>query len=161
VRSAISLFVILLGLWLLMSGHYTTLMISFGVASCILVVLLSVRMGIADPEGVPVRLLPRTLLYLPWLIKEVFVANVDVAKRALTLRRRPDVSPRLFDVATSQKSDLGRVLYANSITLTPGTVSIRVYGRRIMVHAIAEEVAEALEKGEMNRRVTRFEGLSR
>jgi multicomponent Na+:H+ antiporter subunit E len=160
VRSAISLFLILLGLWLLLSGHYTVLMISFGVASCAFVTLLAVRMGIADPEGVPVRLLPRALLYVPWLIKEVFLANVDVAKRALTLGRKPHVSPKMFDVATSQRSDLGRVLYANSITLTPGTVSIRVYGRRITVHAIAEDVADELAKGAMDGKVTRFEGLS-
>jgi multicomponent Na+:H+ antiporter subunit E len=80
--------------------------------------------------------------------------------RALTPGRKPRVSPRLFDVPTSQKSDLGRVLYANSITLTPGTVSIRVCGNKITVHAIAEDVAEELEKGTMDRMVTRFEGLS-
>jgi multicomponent Na+:H+ antiporter subunit E len=159
VRSAIALFVILLGMWLALSGHYTPLLIGFGVGSCLFVTVLAVRMGVADPEGVPVRLLPRALLYVPWLFKEVFVANVDVARRALTPGRKTNVSPRLFDVVTTQKSDLGRVLYANSITLTPGTVSIRVYGKRITVHAIAEDVAEALEKGEMDRKVSRFEGL--
>jgi len=160
VRSAIALFVIMLSLWLLLSGHYTPLMISFGVGSCLFVTALAVRMKVADPEGVPVRLLPRAVLYVPWLVKEVFLANVDVARRALTPARRTRISPRLFDVATSQRSHLGRVLYANSITLTPGTVSIRVYGDRITVHAIAEEVAEDLEKGAMDARVTRFEGLA-
>jgi multicomponent Na+:H+ antiporter subunit E len=159
-RSAIALFVILLGIWLVLSGHYTPLLISFGVGSCLIVTLLAVRMNVADPEGVPIRLLPRTLLFIPWLLKEVFLSNVDVARRALTPGRKTRVSPRLFDVETSQKSDLGRVLYANSITLTPGTVSIRVYGSRITVHAIAEDVAEDLEKGAMDRKVTAFEGLS-
>jgi multicomponent Na+:H+ antiporter subunit E len=159
-RSAIALFFILLGLWLLLSGHYTPLLISFGIASCLLVTLLAVRMRVADPEGVPVRLLPRLTFYLPWIVKEVFLSNVDVARRALTPARKPKLSPRLLDVETSQKSDLGRVLYANSITLTPGTVSIRVYGTKITVHAIAEDVAEGLEKGGMDRMVTRFEGLS-
>ena len=65
----------------------------------------------------------------------------------------------VFDAATTQHSDLGRVIYANSITLTPGTVSIRVHGRAITVHAIAEEVAEGLAEGEMDRRVTWLEGL--
>jgi multicomponent Na+:H+ antiporter subunit E len=150
-----------MALWLLLSGHYTPLLIGFGVGSCVLVVLLSWRMGIVDREGVPVQLLPRLLVYLPWIAKEVFLANVDVAKRILTPARKPDLSPRLFDVPTSQSSDLGRVLYANSITLTPGTVSIRVYGTRITVHAIADEVADGLSEGEMDRRVTRFEGLGR
>ncbi len=160
-KSAVALFVILMALWLLLSGHYTAMLVSIGVGCSIGVALLAVRMGIADAEGVPVHLLPRAVRYVPWLAKEVLLANVDVARRILALRRQPDVSPRLFDVATTQKSDLGRVLYANSITLTPGTVSVRVYGRRITVHAIAEEVAEGLERGEMDRRVTRFEGMSR
>ena len=66
----------------------------------------------------------------------------------------------LFEVTTSQKTDLGRVLYANSITITPGTVSIMVYDDRIMVHAISKEGADSLNQGEMDRRVTRMEGLS-
>jgi multicomponent Na+:H+ antiporter subunit E len=158
VKSAVALFVILLSVWLLLSGHYTPLLIGIGVVCCVFVVWLAWRMRIVDSEGIPIQLLPRAPRYLPWLVKEVFLANVDVAKRTLT-PGRPDVSPELFDVATSQRSDLGRVLYANSITLTPGTVSIRVHGRGITVHAIAEEVASTLREGEMDRRVTRFEGL--
>ena len=104
--------------------------------------------------------MPRAFFYVPWLVKEVFLANVDVARRILK-PGKPNISPELFDVETTQRSDLGRVLYANSITLTPGTVSILVYGRKITVHAIAEEVADGLREGEMDRRVTRFEGLDR
>jgi multicomponent Na+:H+ antiporter subunit E len=159
-KSAVALFVILMALWLLLSGHYTTMLIEFGVVSSLLVVWLAWRMRIVDPEGVPVHLLPRALLYIPWIAKEVFLANVDVAKRILT-PGKPNISPELFDVDTTQRSDLGRVLYANSITLTPGTVSIRVHGRKITVHAIAEDVAEGLRAGEMDRRVTRLEGLGR
>jgi len=116
-------------------------------------------MGIVDDEGMPIHLLPRLPFYLPWIAKEVIASNLDVARRVLAFGR-PDVSPRLFDAPTTQHSDLGRVLYANSITLTPGTVSIRVHGAKITVHAIAEDVAEDLLKGEMDRRVTRLEGES-
>lgn len=157
---AVALFAVLLAVWLLNSGHYTTMMVSIGVSCCAFVVLLARRMKIVDREAVPVHLLPRAFVYVPWLAKEVVLANLDVAKRVLTPARRPDISPMLFDVATSQRTDLGRVLYANSITLTPGTVSIQVWGNRITVHAIAEDVARALAAGEMDRRVTRFEGES-
>jgi len=157
VKHAIALTLVLLAVWLLNSGHYTVLMISFGVASCLFVVWLSVRMGIVDDEGVPIHLLPRLPMYLPWIAKEVVKANLDVARRILS-PGPPDVSPRLFDAPTTQHSDLGRVLYANSITLTPGTVSIRVHGTKITVHAIADEVADDLLAGEMDRRVTRLEG---
>lgn len=159
-RSTVSLFVILLGAWLLNSGHYTPLMLSFAVLSCLLVVFLSRRMDIVDDEALPVHLLPRTLAYLPWLLKEIFLANLDVARRVLS-PGRPRISPRLFEAETSQHSDLGRVIYANSITLTPGTVSIRVHGTHITVHAIADEVADGLLEGGMDRRVTRLEGLAR
>jgi len=147
-----------MALWLINSGHYTPMMIGFGVGSCVFVVWLSRRMGIVDDEALPVRLIPRAFLYAPWLAKEVFTANVDVARRVLTPGKL-DISPTLFHARTTQASDLGRVLYANSITLTPGTVSVLVHGRSIWVHAIAEEVAEDLMEGEMDRQVTRFEGL--
>ena len=156
--SAVALFAILLAVWLLNSGHYTTMLVSIGVACCALVVLLARRMGIVDREGVPVHLIPRAFVYVPWLVKEVVKSNLDVARRILTPARKLDISPMLFDVTTSQHSDLGRVLYANSITLTPGTVSIQVYGNRITVHAIAEDVADDLAEGDMDRHVTRFEG---
>lgn len=156
-KLAIILFFPLLILWLLSSGHYTPLIIGFGVLSCTFVVLLSYRMGIVDSEGVPVHLLVGGLRYFPWLFWQVFMANVDVAKRILS--RRINISPRIINVNTSQKTDLGRVIYANSITLTPGTVSILVHGDKITVHAIAGEVAEDLEQGEMDRQVTRMEGM--
>jgi multicomponent Na+:H+ antiporter subunit E len=159
VKSAISLFILLMSVWLLNSGHYTTLLISFGVASSVLVVWLSWRMGIVDEEAVPVHLIPRALIYAPWLAKEIFKSNLDVARRVL--KPGPvDVSPQLFDTPTTQNTDLGRVLYANSITLTPGTVSIWVHGRAITVHAIAKDVADGLGEGEMDRRVTWLEGHS-
>lgn len=158
VKSAVALFIILMSVWLLNSGHYTPMIIAFGFASCILVVWLSWRMGIVDEEAIPVHLLPRAVLYAPWLAKEIFKSNVDVAKRVVSFGP-VDVSPKVFDAATTQGSDLGRVIYANSITLTPGTVSIWVHGRAITVHAIAEEVAEGLAEGEMDRRVTWLEGL--
>lgn len=158
-KHSIALFFLLMSVWLLNSGHYTVLITSFGVASCLLVVWLSRRMGIVDDEGVPIHLLPRLPRYLPWIAKEVVKSNLDVSRRVLSLGR-PNVSPRLFDAPTTQQSDLGRVLYANSITLTPGTVSIRVHGTKITVHAIADEVADDLLEGEMDRRVTRLEGES-
>ena len=156
---AVALFCILMAVWLLASGHYTPLLIGFGVLSCAGVVLLSYRMRIIDSEGIPIHMLGRALRYVPWLVRAVFRANVDVARRIL--KREPEVSPRIIEAPTSQKTDLGRVLYANSITLTPGTVSIRVHPNRITVHAIAGEVAEELLEGEMDRQVTRMEGLSR
>jgi multicomponent Na+:H+ antiporter subunit E len=159
-KHSVALLVLLMTFWLLNSGHYTALMIGFGVASCLFVVWLARRMDIVDDEALPIHLLLRLPRYLPWFAFEVVKSNLNVARRILT-PGRPDVSPRLFDAPTTQHSDLGRVLYANSITLTPGTVSIRVHGTAITVHAIAEEVADGLLEGEMDRRVSRLEGAPR
>jgi len=158
-KHTVALFLLLMAVWLLNSGHYTVLITSFGVGSCVLVVWLSRRMRIVDAEGVPIHLLPRLPRYLPWIAKEVIKSNLDTSRRILGLGR-PRVSPRLFDAPTTQHSDLGRVLYANSITLTPGTVSIRVHGTKITVHAIADQVADDLLEGEMDRRVSVLEGES-
>ena len=157
-KYVVALFVLLMVVWLLSSGHYTPLIISFGVASCAGVSLLAWRLGVADREGMPIHLLGRAITYIPWIAWQVLKSNVDVAIRIL--KPRVDISPRVFEVDASQKTDLGRVLYANSITLTPGTVSIRVHGDRIKVHAIAGEVADSLLEGAMDRRVTQFEGES-
>jgi multicomponent Na+:H+ antiporter subunit E len=157
-KAAFALFCLLLAMWLLASGHYTVMMISFGVASSAAVVALGLAMKVVDDEAVPIRLLGRAFGYVPWIAWEVFKANVDVARRILGPPSA--ISPRIIEAPTSQKSELGRVLYANSITLTPGTVSIRVHGKTITVHAIADEVADGLLEGAMDGKVTWFEGLS-
>jgi multicomponent Na+:H+ antiporter subunit E len=158
VKAAAGLFCILLAMWLLASGHYTMMMIGFGVASSAAVVALGLVMRVVDDEAVPVRLLGRAIGYVPWIAWEVLKANVDVARRILGPSSA--ISPRIIEAPTSQKSELGRILYANSITLTPGTVSIRVHGKAITVHAIADEVADGLLEGVMDRKVTWFEGLA-
>lgn len=152
---ALVLFFFLLGLWLIWSGHYTGFLVGAGVVSCAAVVALCLRMRTVDSEGVPAHLIPGMVLYLPWLAREVFLANLDVVRRVL----HPDlpIAPRVTVLDTTQKSDLGRVVYANSITLTPGTVTIEAEGGTITVHSIAAAGAESLEQGEMDRRVTRME----
>ncbi len=80
-KHSVALFLLLMAVWLLNSGHYTVLITSFGVASCLLVVWLSRRMGIVDEEGVPIHLLPRLPMYLPWIAKEVVKSNLDTSRR--------------------------------------------------------------------------------
>ena len=153
---AISLFICLMGVWLLWSGHYTTLITTFGVLSCLLVVIIAARMGIADAEGHPIGMSVRIILYLPWLSWAIIRSNIDIA--ALILKPGLPISPRVIKVKAGQKSAVGVVLYANSITLTPGTVSLDVVGDTITVHALDEASAADLEEGSMDRRVCRAEG---
>lgn len=148
---------VLFGSWLLWSGHYTPLLISFGAVSCLLVVLLSRRMNLVDEEGVPVALGLRPFIqYAPWLLKEIVLANIDVSRRILDPKL--PIRPNFIRVKASQQGDLGRVIYANSITLTPGTVSVGMEADEITVHALSYEGAAEDMSGEMDRRVSALEG---
>ena len=143
-------------IWLLLSGIYTPFLLSLGVLSCGLVVWLAQRMGLLDDDVPNIGLLLRFFAYLPWLIGEIAKANIDVIKR--TLSPQLPISPTLFRVRCTQRSDLGRVIFANSITLTPGTVAIMVEDDYIEVHALSQETADDLTKGVMDQRVSRVEG---
>ena len=142
--------------WLLLSGHYTPFLIALGIASSALVVLVTLRMDVADREGHPIHLTWRALTYWPWLMIEIIKANFDVAKQIMSPSL--PITPTLLRVKASQTSDLGQVIYANSITLTPGTISVDVANGEILVHALSRAGAEALLEGEMDRRVTRMAG---
>lgn len=155
---AISLVLVLFGTWLLLSGFFEPLLLGLGIVSCLVVGFIAHRMDMVDHEGHPIHLGWRALTYWIWLAMEIVKANLDVARRIVDPKL--PIHPVLIQVKTSQRSELGQVIYANSITLTPGTVSIRVAENTILVHAVAEEMAKDLESGEMDRRVTAMEGAS-
>ena len=116
-------------------------------------------MNIIDSEGAPVELTNFRLLgYVPWLGWEIAKANADVVRRIL--HPSLPISPTLIRVSASQCSEIGQVVYANSITLTPGTVSVDVEDSSITVHALSRDAADGVETGEMDRRVTHLEGTS-
>ncbi|MFQ5467420.1 MAG: Na+/H+ antiporter subunit E [Kiloniellaceae bacterium] len=152
---ALSLGLVLFGTWLLLSGFFEPLLLGLGVFSSALVVLIAWRMDMVDREGHPIHLGWRVLVYWVWLGGEIVKANIDVARRIVDPKM--PIDPVLVLVKASQESELGQVIYANSITLTPGTVSIRVADNEILVHAVASEMARDLEQGEMDRRVTALE----
>ena len=153
---SVSLALVLFALWLLLSGVFEPLLIVLGAVSAVIVVVLAHRMDVIDREGHPVHLTWRALLFWPWLASEIVKANMDVSRRVLDPRL--PISPTLVRVNASQKTDLGQVIYANSITLTPGTVSVDLQDDYILVHALTREGAQALAEGEMDRRVGSVEG---
>ena len=145
----------LFGVWLLLSGHYTPLLLGFGIGSSILVVLIAMRMDVVDHEGVPLYLGRRVLAYIPWLLLEILRANLIVAR--IILNPALPISPIIVHFRCSQKTDLGRVIYANSITLTPGTITTGVEGSELEIHALTWADIDGREEDEMDRRVTRLE----
>lgn len=157
VKYGFALFAALLVNWLLWSGHFgNPFLTGLGVFSCALCLWLTLRMKIVDEEGAPAQLgiLP-VLIYALWLATEIVKANLVAAKIILSptmpLRRN------LIRVTANQKSELGRVIFANSITLTPGTVAVRLQGNEILVHGLALlETKKHLSAG-MGARVCRLE----
>jgi multicomponent Na+:H+ antiporter subunit E len=145
----------LLLFWLLLSGHYTTLLISFGVASVALVLYIAHRMDVADHESVPLQLRLSAITYVPWLTLEVLKANVHVLRVILTPRL--PIRPTMGRYLGHEKTAVGRFIYANSITLTPGTITTGVYGNTMEIHALTKAAMDGTEEGEMDRRVCALE----
>ncbi|MCY4192103.1 MAG: Na+/H+ antiporter subunit E [Rhodospirillaceae bacterium] len=151
----VSLTSILFATWLLMSGHYDALTISFGVISCIACAYLTRRMKIVDHEGQPLHLNSAIVVYWLWLLWQIVKSNLDVALRCVLPGKRID--PIVFRAPTSQKTSVGIAAYANSITLTPGTVSMMTWDHEIEVHALTRSGADDVLAGNMDAWVTRVE----
>lgn len=154
--AAFSLVGTLFAFWLLLSGIYTAFLVAAGFGASIAVAALAWRMDLAHCEGHPVHLTPGAVLYWPWLAKEIARSGWQVTR--IILDPRLPVSPALVRFKPSQRSTVGLVTHANSITLTPGTVTVEADHDGFLVHALTREAAEGLEGSEMDRRVCRFEG---
>lgn len=149
----IGLIVALTVFWLSNSGHYTPLLLSLGGVSIALTVLLTSRLGGIDRESAPYVRIFGFITYLPWLLWEILKANYRVIGACLSADL--DISPALVRVRTTCRSDLARVTFANSITLTPGTVTVEVEGDKLLVHALYESDAGPGAFDEMDRRSAR------
>ncbi|MCY4581815.1 MAG: Na+/H+ antiporter subunit E [Chloroflexi bacterium] len=93
----------------------------------------------------------RSSLYLPWLLWEIALSNLHVAY--LVLHPRLPVEPNLVEFETSLRSESAQVLLAQSITLTPGTVTVDVSGERFMVHCLSAKSRQGMEDGGIQRKV--------
>ena len=151
---ALLLFVFYFVIWLLLSGHYDPLLLTLGVLSCITCLYVTWKSKFIDEEGLPLHLLIRLPIYTLWLFKEIIKANIDTAK--IIIINNPD--PQNFRVKSSQKTEAGKVTYANSITLTPGTVTTVLDGDILEVHALSSDMADDVKSGAMDKKVSWLEG---
>lgn len=152
----VSLAGFLFAFWLVLSGHYTPMLVAAGAVGAILCALAAMRMRTADAEGHPIHLFVGALTYFPWLAWEIAKSAWAVTK--VVLDPKLPISPTMTVVKASQRTPLGVNIYANSITLTPGTITVGVSGNDLTVHALVRDGAIDLEGGGMDRRVSRFEG---
>ena len=152
----VSLAGFLFAFWLALSGHYTPFLVATGAIIAVLCVLAAIRMRVADAEGHPIELLRGAITYYPWLVVEIAKSGWGVTK--IIMHPRLPISPTMTVVRANQKTSVGRATYANSITLTPGTMTVGVNGKDLTVHALVKDGALDLEEGRMDRRVSRLEG---
>ena len=141
--------------WLLMSGIFTPLILFLGFVSVLFVLYLIRRMDALDEDVFEFKLKTKYFSYWSWLAKEIFKANIDVSKVILSPKMK--LSPRMVRVPLQQSTELATVIYANSITLTPGTVSVEIEGNEIIVHALTQELMDGLIEGDMDKRVNYLE----
>jgi multicomponent Na+:H+ antiporter subunit E len=147
VKHIVSLGALLFALWLALSGQLNVLMISLGLASTIVIIAIAHRMDSIDHETYPTHMTLLLLRFWLFLAREIIIANIDVIKRIF--RPGDNISPQLFELPLTLKSDVSRVIYANAITLTPGTVSANLDKRTVTVHTLSIEAAQDLSSGRM------------
>lgn len=154
-------FVLLLGIWLLMSGHYDFTHISMGVGSAFIVVILNLRLrryfffqeelaeASANLDGVlTVRVrFVRLLFYIPWLTWQIVVASLQVA--AVVLNPKMPIDPALLRFKTNFPNTSAKVILGNSITLTPGTITVRIKGDEFLVHALMDASSTGILDGSL------------
>ncbi len=145
------LLVLLIAAWLLWSGLFKPLLLGLGAFSCLLTVYLARRMGYFDNEVFALRFGPRLIGYWAWLAKEIARSSFEVAR--IVLNPRLPISPQVFEIKATAIHPVDQTMLANSITLTPGTLTLDVHNGVILVHSLTKSGADELITGEMDRRV--------
>lgn len=155
-RRALTLLVSLFVVWLLLSGIFTPFLIAAGFGCSLAVVLMARRMNSLAEDTRPIVLRWFNFsCYHPWLIKEILFSAWDVTKRILDPRL--PITPTLVEFTPAQTTDIGLVIHANSITLTPGTITVEAEHGRLLVHALTREAAASLAGSAMDRRCAAME----
>ncbi|GLQ36270.1 sodium:proton antiporter [Amylibacter marinus] len=144
-------------LWLLLSGVYKPIIVGLGFFSCVFAVWIVRRMdNAADAERLTINLRPLQMIkYTCWLLVEIAKANWAVTK--IVLSPEMPINQKLFRVPFSQKTDLGQTIFANSITLTPGTISVELENDYFLVHALSYGPEDKAEIAKMDTQVSRTE----
>lgn len=155
-RRRLGAFAFLFAAWVVFSGHLDVAHLAYGVICSALVAAASYDL-LLPPTPTPTKptVVLRHASYVPWLLWQVLRANLHV----IYLIVRPSaIRSQVVSFRTTLRSDLARVAFAHSITLTPGTLTIRIRGDQFVVHALSDKVADDLRSGDMERRVARLYG---
>jgi multicomponent Na+:H+ antiporter subunit E len=150
---------IMFAFWFLLSGFTDAFHLVTGTLSSLFVAWISsdLFLGKDFKLGKALAWFGRFLVYLPWLLMEIVKANLDLVYR--TLHPSMPIDPLVITIKPAIKTDVNKTLLANSITLTPGTVTMDVTDEgEFIVHAISKEAAQSLLDGDMSNKVIAVEG---
>lgn len=153
-KHTLSLCLLLVMFWLLNSGLFKPLIFMMGAASIMLVLFIASRMKVIDEESQPLHLTKKIPAYYLWLLKELVVSNIQVV--ATIWRGGEKLQPAMATIPMKRMSDMGKVIYANSISLTPGTVTTEVTDDFITIHALDKSSIAAISSGELEERVRKL-----
>ena len=151
-------FIILFVFWIFLSGQFDIFHLSLGGISCVLVSRISGNLLFREKSirsAYPWEVL-RFLTYLPWLLYQIVLANIHVAYLVLHPNMLTLIDPHIIRFKVKLKTDIGLTTFANSITLTPGTITVLIHEGSFYVHAINQKVTDDLLTGEMEDRVTQI-----
>ena len=152
----IAIFLILFGVWIIFSGKLDPFHLAMGGISALFITLISSSFLFLDRSrsaGQRLGEIIRIPGYLIWILGKIIQANLHILKLALTPGNLKGVEPSMVKVKTSLKTDFGRYILANSITLTPGTITVMMEGDELLVHSISEETAAGVADRTMERRI--------
>lgn len=152
-------FVVMFAMWVIFSGKFDLFHLGLGVVSSLLVAYFTSDQLITNTSlGHVPALWARFFMYFPWLLWQIVLANIHLLKLVFSKDLNEKINPQLIQFKSHLKNELALVTFANSITLTPGTitVSLSTYGD-YTVHAIDDASAEPLP-GDMEKQVAKIFG---
>lgn len=148
-------FILMLSFWVLLSGMFDAFHLTLGIVSCLLVSLFSHDLLFyGRPDAAWLKKMCGLVVYCPWLCYQILLASIEIAYIVLHPRMFDIIDPRLIRFRTSLKSNLARFTFAQSITLTPGTITVNMSDTEFTVYALTKKAAESLP-GEMEIRVAK------
>lgn len=152
-------FLMLFGFWIILSERFQFRYLAIGALTALAIIILNRNLGLRhsryrDPGNSRVAWFSFVLGYIPWLVWQVILANIDVAK--IVIKRDMQLRPAVLELPLKLKRGVAQVVYANSITLTPGTVTVDIQDDTVIVHALAADAGEGLISHEVHNRIAPY-----
>lgn len=149
-------FIILIIFWISLAGQFDPIGIVSGMIYCAFISRISSNLIFKRKENVihAIKKFPHFLFYVFYYLKDIVLANIDVAK--LVLSPKMLINPQIVEYESTLKNDFALTVLSNSITITPGTVTVDIINGKLLVHAIEPSMAEGILNGDLDKRIAKF-----